>query len=243
MKLEYQINVNGFVERISVDKKDIDQVFLTIIKQLIELSMKKEGRFYCFFAASAGGGKTTLSLLMKLLAKQYFNYDLQVLGIDGFHYYNDYLNSHYDSNGTLLKDIKGNQITFDVEKMYRTLNDSLTKDVYWPLYDRVIHDPIETAIKVDSRLIILEGNYLLLNDENWQKLHKFCDYSIMLDVDENVLKERLIRRKQKGGLTLQESKKWYQQVDKVNVETIKNNSIESDCLIRYDGNHYHLLKI
>ena len=61
--------------------------------------------------------------------------------------------------------------------------------------------------------------------------------------DEKVLKERLIRRKQKGGLTLQESKKWYQQVDKVNVETIKNNSIESDCLIRYDGNHYHLLKI
>ena len=45
MKLEYQINVNGFVERISVDKKDIDQFFLTIIKHLIELSMKKKEGF------------------------------------------------------------------------------------------------------------------------------------------------------------------------------------------------------
>lgn len=243
MKKEFEINVNGFIEKISIDENDIEKVFLAVVKHLIDSSKKKEGKYYCYFASCAGAGKTTLSLLMQLLAKLYFNYDLQVLGIDGFHYHNDYLNSHYDENGTLLKDIKGNQITFDVEKMYQKLNDSMTKDVFWPLYDRGIHDPIEDAIKVDRKLIILEGNYLLLNDPKWLRLQKFCDYSIMLDVDDVILKERLINRKHKGGLSLEDSKKWYQQVDRVNVETIKNNSIESDCLISYDGERYYLIKM
>ncbi|MGN1398484.1 MAG: nucleoside/nucleotide kinase family protein [Erysipelotrichaceae bacterium] len=243
MEKEYQINVNGFIESIKVQQEDIESVFLVVIKKLIEMAEKKQDRFFCFFASAPGSGKTSLSLLMQKLASEYFAYDLQVLGIDGFHYHNDYLSCHYSDDHILLKDIKGSQQTFDVDKMYQKLQQSLTRDTYWPLYDRTIHDPIEDAIKVEKKLIIFEGNYLLINNPSWAKIRQFCDYSLMLQVDDNILQDRLITRKQKGGLSLAESKKWYQQVDRKNVETIKNNSIEADCQIIYDGNNYRLLKI
>ena len=48
-------------------------------------------------------------------------------------------------------------------------------------------------------MIILEGNYLLLNEEGWRDLSDMADYTISVKADPDMLKERLIERKISTG--------------------------------------------
>lgn len=241
MKQRYQINVNGFMNVIEVETEDIQQLFLPLIQKITSLAKHQQQRMYVFLAGSAGSGKSSVSLFLEMLAKQYGFDQLQVLGMDGFHYSNAYLSTHkaiYQNQEVLLKEIKGNPLTFDVEKMVQLLEKGRTQMIAWPLYDRNLHDPIEQAILVNQKVVLIEGNYLLLKDERYQKLRQFCDYSILLQVDDDLLKERLIARKTRGGLSYALAQEWYQKVDSVNVAIVKNNSIQPDCTIYYDGKHY-----
>ena len=63
--------------------------------------------------------------------------------------------------------IKGAPITFDLDKLLRKLKELKEDPVCkWPLYDRLLHNPIEDKITVDGDIILLEGNYLLLDNRN-----------------------------------------------------------------------------
>ncbi len=42
-------------------------------------------------------------------------------------------------------------------------------------YDRLLHNPVEDAINIDGDIIILEGNYLLLDEEGWRDVADFAD--------------------------------------------------------------------
>lgn len=78
-------------------------------------------------------------------------------------------------------------------------------DCTWPQYDRQKHDPVEDALHVTAPLVIVEGNWLLLDDEKWQELASFCDFSIFIHAPAQILRERLISRKIAGGLSRQEA--------------------------------------
>ena len=69
-------------------------------------------------------------------------------------------------------------------------------------------------VEVTSHIILIEGNWLLLNEGDWRGLKSFCDYSIFIEVQENILKTRLIQRKIKGGLTQGEALEFYERTDK-----------------------------
>ena len=77
--------------------------------------------------------------------------------------------------------IKGAPITFDLDKLLRKLKELKEDPVCkWPLYDRLLHNPIEDKITVDGDIILLEGNYLLLDTEGRNDLSSFADYTISL---------------------------------------------------------------
>ena len=59
----------------------------------------------------------------------------------------------------------------------------------------MVHDPIENQVYIQSDIVLIEGNYLLSKDAPWNELLPLCDDSVFLNVDTNILKERLIKRK------------------------------------------------
>lgn len=84
--------------------------------------------------------------------------------MDGFHHYNSWLDAHQ------LRPFKGAPETFDVAKLAENLRQVVEGDCTWPQYDRQKHDPVEDALHVTAPIIIVEGNWLLLDDDNWRQL-------------------------------------------------------------------------
>ena len=62
-----------------------------------------------------------------------------------------------------------------------------------PTWTSGIIKPDETSVSKD-RILVFEGNYLLLDQEDWRDLSRYWDFSAYLSVSMDTLKERLIQR-------------------------------------------------
>jgi hypothetical protein len=133
-------------------------------------------------------------------------------------------------------DIKGSPDTFDVHKLKETLALSKTSDVYWPVYSRAQHDVSDEGIQIKEKILLLEGNYLLLNCYPWNTLQKYADYSIFIKSDLSQLRKRLIDRKIQGGLDRAAAERFYEMSDSKNVELVLRESLPADLTLRMDHN-------
>ena len=206
---EYLFKVNGFEMTAVYNEDTIQKVFLPLLKQLQQLQKEKKERIIVFMAAPPAVGKTTLCEFLEYLSKQDQEFtDIQALGLDGFHYHSDYINSHDAivlGEKVPMKQVKGCPETYDTEKLRQKLEKIKIEDILWPIYDRNLHDVVENQIKVTKDIILIEGNWLLLKQEPWKSMQQYADYKILILAEEEMLKERLISRKEKGGLTREEA--------------------------------------
>ena len=129
---------------------------------------------------------------------------------------NDYLKKH-----DLLNE-KGSRNTFDVEKLKSYILKTKEEDCFWPIYSRMVHDPIENQVYIQSDIVLIEGNYLLSKDAPWNELLPLCDDSVFLNVDTNILKERLIKRKSLS-IGLNKAIHFYEQSDSKNIQYVLNS--------------------
>ena len=103
----------------------------------------------------------------------------------------------------------------------------------WPLYDRRIHNPVEGAVEIREQILILEGNWLLLDEAPWNGLN--CDYSIFLRAgDENQL-ERIVRRKMLGGFDEATAREFVRSNDAPNIQRCMDRSRRGDLNLQYAG--------
>ena len=179
-------------------------------------------------AAPPAVGKTTLCEFLEYLSKQDQEFtDIQALGLDGFHYHSDYINSHDAivlGEKVPMKQVKGCPETYDTEKLRQKLEKIKIEDILWPIYDRNLHDVVENQIKVTKDIILIEGNWLLLKQEPWKSMQQYADYKILILAEEEMLKERLISRKEKE--VSQEKKLW----NGIKTVTVKcDKSFKNSC--------------
>ncbi|OJF94612.1 nucleoside/nucleotide kinase family protein [Alkalibacterium sp. 20] len=219
-----KLNVNGFDIEANYTEQEIESVFLPLLKEINEKREKKGKRLIVFLAAPPGTGKTTLSLFLNKFYDDHFSaFTFQSISIDGFHHKRKYLLSNYivaDNHKVLLNDIKGSPETFDIESLKTALSQLEDETVLWPVYDRNTHDISEDKIKIDSDIILIEGNWLLLNEEKWKELVNFCDLSIFIQAEETILRTRLIERKMRGGISLKDARTFYEQSDNKNIKRV-----------------------
>ncbi len=223
----YTFNVNGFTIDASYSSEEIATIFTPLLQTITKLQKQLNRRIVVFIAAPPGCGKTPLASFLQYLSETNDDFSaVQAIGIDGFHYHQDYLNKHEP-----LAKYKGRWDTFDVSSLKGKLSSLKSNDVYWPIYDRNIHDSIDNQILVNGEIIILEGNYLLYNKNNWEDIYQYCDYSVFITADEKLLEKRLISRKQMGGSSLQEAIDHYNVTDKPNIVEIINNHYPADLTL------------
>lgn len=223
----YTFEVNGLKVNASYSEKEINEIFIPLLERLTKLQKQYNRRIFVFLSAVPGCGKTTLSLFLEYLSRQRDEYtNIQAIGMDGFHYPNAYLESHYmqeDGKDVLLMNRKGSYASFDIVKLQAKIIEGKQRDNIWPTYSRNIHDVIQDVIPLKEKIVLLEGNYLLLNNYGWQYMIDYCDDSIFIEADESEVKERLIERKIKGGLTKEEAIHFYHNSDYKNVMLLMHN--------------------
>ena len=156
-----------------------------------------KSRFIIAIAGPPGAGKSTLAdaLCDALLAR---GETAAVLPMDGFHMDNGIL----EERGLLLR--KGAPETFDV-RGFLDIVSAVRKggqEVLVPVFDRSREIAIASAraIAPETRFILAEGNYLLLNEAPWTALSDNFDLTIFVGPSVAVLEERLRNRWQGYGL-------------------------------------------
>jgi pantothenate kinase len=77
-----------------------------------------------------------------------------------------------------------------------------TDTVYAPSFDRQADLSRGAAIEVtaDTKIILAEGNYLLLKQSPWNLLAPLFDLTVFLDVPRDKLQQRLVQRWLDHGL-------------------------------------------
>jgi pantothenate kinase len=123
-----------------------------------------------------------------------------VLPMDGFHFDDLYLAP------AGLRPRKGAPDTFDVgglDHMLRRLRARDEPFVAVPVFDRTIEIARAGArlIPAGVAVLIVEGNYLLLDRPPWSRLRPLFDVTVLLDVPESVLRARLTARWKHLGLS------------------------------------------
>ncbi len=177
-----------------------------------------------------GAGKSTLSkYLMAKLPKEF----VTVVPMDGYHLSNKVLKD--------LKraDRKGAPDTFDVAgftSLVKRIRSEQTQNIYYPIFDRAIEESIAAQGVVTSatKVVIIEGNYLLHDDGGLEVLNDLLDESWMVDVDDDKRIARLISRHIAYGKDLEAAKAWAKGTDEVNAKLIERGRDRADFVVAID---------
>ncbi|HEY0645312.1 MAG TPA: nucleoside/nucleotide kinase family protein [Nocardioides sp.] len=227
--------IDGRETDVEVDLHLVDEVLVPVLEQ-VGAAAQPHRRRYVFLVAPPGTGKSTLAAILKDRAR---HLDLDVVGMDGFHHAQAYLESHHLERGgerVPLSAVKGAPETFDVDGLARQLELGRTRSTCWPRYDRVLHDVVPGAEPVEAGLVLVEGNYLLLDEPGWSELSDHSDFNIFLEPDADALRERLVSRKVRGGLSRSAATEFYDRSDRHNVERVLAGTDRSkvDLLLHLD---------
>ena len=177
--MNYKVNINGIDVEATYSQENIDDIIIPLLKKLSDIHSLQNRRVIAMLAAPPGTGKSTLVSFLEYLAKEIIpEKKVQAIGMDGFHKRQEYLTSHttiVDGKELPMVDIKGAPITFDLDGLKAKIKELLSKDIcMWPQYDRLLHNPVEDAIVVDGDIVLLEGNYLLLEGLS-ENLNSACN--------------------------------------------------------------------
>lgn len=153
-----------------------------------------------------------------------------VVPMDGFHFDNAVLEERD------LLERKGAPETFDVGGLKRTLNalrDKPPEDICVPLFDRGLEVSRGSArvITPNHKIILVEGNYLLLDQTPWNQLHKLFDLSIYLDVPQEKLRVRLMERWRSFGFDDEVARTKAERNDLPNAVTVARLSKLADIVV------------
>jgi pantothenate kinase len=134
------------------------------------------------------------------------------------------------------RDRKGAPDTFDAAgyvAMLRRLREDADDVVYVPGFERELEQPIAAAIAVPraARLILTEGNYLLLDDGDWRRVRPEVDEVWYADLDEETRLERLVSRHVRFGKRPTHAAAWVDAVDEPNAATVIATRPRADLII------------
>lgn len=179
--------------------------------------------------AIAGPPAAGKSALAEALAPLLPQGSAAVVSMDGFHYDDAVLAARG------LSSRKGAPETFDFDGL-RHLLERLRKadaEVAAPLFDRQIEISRAGAaiVPAEAKFILVEGNYLLLDESPWDQLSPLFDISVWVEAPRAELERRLAQRWREHGRTPEAARAWIAGNDLPNIERVMARRRPADVTI------------
>ncbi|WP_291378495.1 nucleoside/nucleotide kinase family protein [Demequina sp.] len=187
------------------------------------------GRRLLGIVGPPGSGKSTLAdALAAGVAAQ--GHDVVVVPMDGFHL----AQTELERLGRAGR--KGAPDTFDAAgfvALLRRIAKPGPDVVYAPAFDRALEEPIAGAIPVtpDAQLVMVEGNYLLLDEPPWADARPMLDEAWYVRLDAAVRVERLIARHRRFGRGEREAREFVLGSDERNAELVAASAERADLIV------------
>ena len=177
-------------------------------------------------AGAPAAGKSTISeALVELLPEG----SAIVVPMDGFHFDDAVL----EKRG--LRSRKGAPETFDLGGFRHLLGRIREGEdgIAIPIFDRnmELSRAAAAVVDADKRFILVEGNYLLLDEEPWSGLAELFDLTIFLDVPRDELERRLVERWRAHGRSEADGRAWIDSNDLPNVDRVLLHRRAADLTI------------
>lgn len=191
-------------------------------------------------AGSPGAGKSTLALRLvdalnaragaSARGEASASPSAVAVPMDGFHL----ANATLDRLG--LRDRKGARETFDgwgFLALMTRLRRETDHTVYAPGFDRTVDEPVAGAIAVEprTRVVVVEGNYLLCDDGAWGLVREQLDEAWFCEASEGERMSRLIARHIAGGRTPAAAEAYAREVDGANARIIEATRARADLVV------------
>lgn len=180
-------------------------------------------RFVVGIAGPPGSGKSTLSAALHDVLPEGA---AAVVPMDGFHFDDSVLARRG------LRARKGAPETFDFagfEVLLRRLK-AAEPDVAIPVFDRSIELSRAAAdvVSADVKFILVEGNYLLLDEDPWQRLAPLFDFTIFVNSPREELERRLVERWREHGRSDADARNWIDTNDMPNIDRVLHARRKAD---------------
>lgn len=177
-------------------------------------------------AGGPGTGKSTIATELVAALGPVAAY----VPMDGFHM----LHAKLEALGT-VKD-KGAPHTFEGEAFAAFISDlkAASGPVPGPGYSRAIEDVVQNAfiVAAEARILVVEGNYLLLPDPPWHGVKPQLDLAVFIDVPREKVRARLLKRHAEHGLFSEErNREHIERVDLANYDLVARSRQRADIAI------------
>jgi pantothenate kinase len=191
-----------------------------------ERLLARPGRQLLGIAGGPGVGKSTLA--QRLVAE--LGGASAYVPMDGFHM----RHAKLEALGTVAD--KGMPHTFEATAFAEFLAALKTAsgDMTGPGYSRKIEDVVDDAFTVSAstRLLVVEGNYLLLAMAPWWKVKPLLDRAMFVSVPRELVRLRLMKRHAEEGLFTEERNRAHvERVDLANYDLVMRSRPRADVVI------------
>jgi pantothenate kinase len=175
-----------------------------------------------------GAGKSTV---VEQIENRFRSNEVSIIPMDGFHLSNEELIA------LGRRERKGAPDTFDVNGFTSLLKEvklNQQGDHKFPIFHREIEASIEDEglIPKESKVIVVEGNYLFSTEHNWDGIFPLLDHTWFIEIDDEVRIERLIARHIRYGKTPAEAENWSRGSDETNARFIELTAHRASDIIK-----------
>ena len=195
-----------------------------------EALVPTDGRAILGIAGLPGAGKTTLAEALTAALTAALADAVAHVPMDGFHL------ADVQLERLGLRDRKGAPETFDAwgyAALLTRLREHGGATVYAPGFERDLEQPIAAAVVVppEARLVVTEGNYLLLDDAPWAAARAELSEVWLVESDDGERLRRLVARHVRFGKPPDAAAAWVARSDEANARLIREGSVPPDLVV------------
>lgn len=207
-----------------------EEAAVEISKRAIVVAAERGKRVVIGIAGGPGSGKSTLAASVIGILNEMIDGSAARVPMDGFHIKHDKLVE------LELDDKKGAPETFDPHAFIKFLK--FLKDAKIPVpapsYSRKIEDVVENAFTIAGNvpILVVEGNYILLNKAPWHEIKDLLDVAVYISVPRDKVRTRLLKRHaEHDHFTKERNIAHVDKVDLVNYDLVAQAQDRADLVI------------
>jgi len=184
-------------------------------------------------AGAPGSGKSTLShAVVRRINELAGSEAAALLPMDGFHFYKRELDKMPDPKEAYAR--RGAHWTFDADAFVACVRKvAATGEASVPSFDHGVGDPVpdDIHIKLSHKVVVVEGNYVLLDIEPWHQLRSLFDDTWFVDVPLDAAMDRVFKRQTSIGLAPEVSRGRIAGNDRPNGELINESKKHAKVIV------------